>query len=132
MRASNDNDFEGTLDFFLLSGLSDGPRSLSEIEQRIKWAQRLLYLAAKRKGKRPPDSLPGALERLQSEGFLNIERLVERPDTGIIYSLTEVGKHRVEQERTRRRLMVSQFVEDSELDGSFQKFLDRQGPVWPS
>jgi DNA-binding PadR family transcriptional regulator len=128
----NANDFEGTLDFFILSGFSDGPRRMSEIQQRIKWAERLLYLAAARTGKRGHDSLFEALKRLQSEGCLKLVRRSEQPGTEKIYSLSDLGEHRLEQERARRKLAVSQFIEDADLDASFRRFLDRKGPLWPS
>ena len=102
MAKFNANDFEGATDFFILSGFSDGPRSLSEIQQRVNWAERLLYLAAKRKGKRGLGSLSEALERLQSDGYLRHERLGEQPGAEIIYSLTDAGERRLEQERARQ------------------------------
>jgi DNA-binding PadR family transcriptional regulator len=126
------NDFEGTLDFFILSAFGDGPRSLSEIQRRAKWAERLLYLAATRKGKRGPDSLSEALGRLQREGCIKFERLGQQSGADIIYSLTDAGEHRLEQERARRHVIVSEFVEDSELDSSFRKFLDSKSPLWSS
>lgn len=104
---------------------------MSEIQQRVSWAERLLYLAAIRKGKLGLDSLPEALERLQSEGCLKLARLSEQPDAEIIYSLTGAGERRLEQERARQESIVSQFVEDSELDASFRTFLDRKDPFWP-
>lgn len=124
------NDFKSTFDFFILSGFNDGPRSLSEIEQRMQWAERLLYLAAKRRAKQGFGSLLEALARLEGEGCLKQERLGEQPGAEIIYSLTDTGEHRLEQERARRKSIVSQFVEDAELDTSFRKFLDRHGPLW--
>jgi DNA-binding PadR family transcriptional regulator len=132
MAEFNANDFEGTLDFFILSGFSDAPRSLSDIRQRVRWAERLLYLAATQTGKRGHGSLLDALVRLQREGCLKRERRAEQPDTEIIYSLTDAGERRLEQERARRKLVVLQFVEDADLDASFGRFLDRTGPLWPS
>lgn len=130
MAEFNTNDFEGTLDFFILSGFGDGPRSMSEIQQRLEWAERLLYLAAKRKGHRGPGALPEAVERLRSKGCLKLEGLIRQPDAEIICSLTDTGARRLEQERARRKLIVAQFVEDSDLDTSFRRFLDRQSPFW--
>ena len=127
----NARDFEGMRDFFILSGFSDGPRSLVEVQQREKWAERLLVVAAARRGTQSFDSLATALERLQREGWLKSERSGEQPSPEITYSLTEAGEQRLEQERERRHLMVSQFVEDSELDASFRRFLDREGPFGP-
>lgn len=124
------NDFERALDFFILSGFSDGPRSLPEIQQRVQWEERLLYVAAKRKGMQGLSPLPEALARLQSEGFLKGDRSGEQPSTETIYSLTDAGKYRLEQERARRRLMVSQFVEDEDLESSFRRFLDRGEGRW--
>jgi DNA-binding PadR family transcriptional regulator len=132
MAEFNANDFEDTLDFFILTGFSDGPRSVAEIQQRVQWAERLLYFAAVRQGKRGAGSLSQALERLQVEGCLKLERLGGQPGAEIVYFLTDAGEHRLEQERARRRLMVLQFVEDAELDGSFRRFLDLEGPLWPT
>jgi hypothetical protein len=89
MAEFNTNDFEGTLDFFILSRFGDGPRSVSEIQRCIGWAEKLLYLAAERKGHRGPDALPEAIERLHSEGCLKLDQLGGLPDAEIIYSLTD-------------------------------------------
>jgi DNA-binding PadR family transcriptional regulator len=132
MSEFNANDFEEALDFFILSGFSDGPRSLLEIQQRVKWAEGLLVLAAARKWTRSLGSLTTALERLQHEGWLKPERLGEQPGPEIIYSLTDAGDLQLEQERARRHLIVSQFVEDGELDGSFRRFLNSNGPLGPN
>ncbi len=91
MSEFNAGDFEDTLDFHSY-WFSDGPRSLPEIQQRVRWAERLLYLAATRKGKRGLDSLPEALERLKIEGCLEGERLDPQPGMEIIYSLTDAGE----------------------------------------
>ena len=127
MSESDANNFEGTLDFFILSGFRDGPRSLLEVQQRVQWAERLLQVAAAKKGRPTFSSLSTALERLQREGWITCER---HPAESI-YSLTEAGEHRLERERARRHSIVSEFVEDSKLDGSFQRFLDQSGPFRP-
>lgn len=125
------NNFESTLDFFILSGFRDGPRSLLEVRQRVQWAERLLQVAAAKKGRPTFSSLCTALERLQREGGVKCERSGERHPAESVYSLTEAGQHRLEQERARQHSIVSEFVEDSELDGSFQRFLDQSGPFRP-
>lgn len=126
------NDFESTFEFFLLSGLHDGPKSFSEIERRLQWAERLLYVAARRKGQPGFGSLLEVLARLEREECLKCVPRKEQPGAEMIYSLTDTGKHRLEQERARQKSRVSQFIEEAELDTSFRKFLDHNGPLWPS
>lgn len=125
------NDFESTFAFFLLSGLQEGPKSFSEIERRLQWAERLLYVAARRKGQQGITSLLEVLARLAREECLERERCKEQPGAEIVYSLTDAGKHRLEQERARRKTMASQFIEEAELDTSFRTFLDHHGPLGP-
>jgi DNA-binding PadR family transcriptional regulator len=81
-------DFEGTFEFFILSGFSDGPRSLPEIQQRLRWAERLLYVAARNKGQQGHRSLLELLDRLQKEGLLRVERGCAEQGAGEVYSLT--------------------------------------------
>jgi DNA-binding PadR family transcriptional regulator len=132
MTEFNSSDFDGAFEFLLLSEFREGPRSVSEIQRCCKRAEWLLGLAAARKGKRGIGSLPTALERLQREGWLRLELPEEQAGAEIIYSLTKAGEQRLEQGRAHRNWIVSQFVENSELDQSFRRFLDRQGPLWPS
>jgi DNA-binding PadR family transcriptional regulator len=132
MAEFNESDFEGMFDFFILSGLSDGPRSISEIQQRVQWAERLLYVAAKRKGMRVLDSLSEALKSLQGNGSIKLESLGEQTGAETIYAITDAGQYWLEQERVRLTSIASQFIEDSELDTSFRKFLDRRNPLWPN
>ena len=106
------------LDFFLLSGFSDGPRSFVEIQQRVSWAERLLVIAAAKRGTEGSGSLAKAIKRLLHEGWLNSEAPAEQPSPETTYSLTEVRRQRLQEERERRHGMVSQFVENSELDAS--------------
>ncbi len=131
MTEFNANDFEGTLEFFILSAFSDGPKSLVEIQQRAQWAEQLLGLATARKATRDFGSIFTALERLQREGCLKREQVGAQPSPEVLYSLREVGEQRLKQERARRHSMVSQFVEDAELDHSFRRFLNRKGPLGP-
>lgn len=132
MTEFNANDFEGAFEFLLLNGFSEGPRSVSEIQRCCQRAEWLLNSAAARKGKREVGSLPIALQKLQREGWLRRECPSEQASAEITYALTETGRQRLEQERTHRHGRVSQFIESSELDQSFRRFLDRQGPFWPS
>ena len=125
MAEFNAGDLEGMLDFFILSGFSDGPQSLLEIQKRVNWAEGLLLLTADRKGMGSLNSVTSTLERLQREGW----RKLQRTSLEITYSLTESGEQRLEQERARRHFIASQFVEDSELDSSFRKFLNRHNPL---
>ena len=92
MTEFNANDFEGAFEFLLLSGFSEGPRSVSEIQRCCKRAEWLFGLAATRKGKRGIGSLPAVLERLRREGWLRLERPNEQPDAEVIYSLTQAGE----------------------------------------
>jgi DNA-binding PadR family transcriptional regulator len=122
-------DFEGTFEFFILSGFSDGPRSLPEIQQRLRWAERLLYVAARNKGQQGHRSLLELLDRLQKEGLLRVERGCAEQGAGEVYSLTDSGAHRLSEERARRSSLVSQFVEEADLDQSFRRFLDGNLPT---
>ena len=133
MNESHDNDFESTLDFFILSGFRDGARSVLEIRQRIGWAERLLVVAAAKKGKPGLSSLSTTLERLQGEGWLKCEQSGRHPNAEVVYSLTDAGGQRLDHERARRHAIVSQFIEEPDLEGSFRRFLDQRslhGPNW--
>lgn len=77
-------------------------------------------------------SIPAALDRLQREGWLRFVRPENHANAEPTYSLTEAGEQRLEQERVRRSWLVSQFVENSKLDQSFRRFLERQGLLWLS
>jgi len=132
MTEFNANDFEGAFEFLLLSGFSAGPRSMSAMQRCCKRAEWLLGLAAARKGRPNIDALPVTLQKLQREGWLRWERSDEQSGAEIIYALAEAGQQRLEQERAYRNGMVSQLMENNELDQSFRQFLDRQGPLWPS
>ncbi len=130
MAQFNADDFERPLAFFILSGFSNGPRSVSEIQQHVNGVERLLDWAAARKGKLRLGSLPAALERLLHEGWLRLVRLDEPPGPEAIYMLTDAGEQRLEQERARLHSIVAQFVENGEPDGSFRTFLNSQSPLW--
>jgi hypothetical protein len=117
-------DFDGTFEFFILSGFTDEPRSLSEIQQRFRWAERLLYVGARKKGQRC-QGVPELLETLQKEGLLRVEPRCAEQGTEEVYALTDLGAFRVTQERTRQSSLVSRFVEEADLDRSFRNFLDR-------
>ena len=91
-------------------------RSLPEIQQRLRWAERLLYAAARNKGQQGHRSLLELLDRLQKEGLLRVERGCAEQGTGEVYSLTDSGAHRLSEERARRSSLVSQFVEEADLD----------------
>jgi DNA-binding PadR family transcriptional regulator len=125
----NADRFKDTLDFFILKRLSDdGPLSATEIQQRAKPIYSLLDLFATRKGRHGPGSLPAALERLQREGWLKTEPPFDGwPESELVYSLTVFGQQRVEEELMRRGSMLSQFIEDGELDKSFRNFLNHRG-----
>ncbi len=96
---------------------------MSEIQRRISWAQRLLQIVEKQKGISGHDAVSDALVRLTKEGFLQVENIHQQ----VIYSLTDAGVQRLEHERLRQSAVLSQFVEDSALEGSFRRFLD--GPT---
>jgi DNA-binding PadR family transcriptional regulator len=117
-------DFDGTFEFFILSGFTDGPRSLSEIQARFRWAERLLFVAARKKGQRS-GGVRELLETLQEEGLLRVEPRCAEQRTEEAYALTDLGELRVTQQRTRHGSFVAQRVEEVDLDRSFRKFLDR-------
>ena len=118
-------DFDGTLEFFILSGFTEGQKSLSEIQQRLKWAERLLQVAGRNKGRQGPRGVLELLQILQAEGLLRVELRSAEQMTEEVYALTDSGAFRVAQERARNSSLVSQFVEEVDLDGSFRRFLDR-------
>jgi hypothetical protein len=63
-------------------------RSLPEIQRRLRWAERLLYAAARNKGQQGHRSLLELLDRLQKEGLLRVERGCAEQGAGEVYSLT--------------------------------------------
>jgi len=87
----------------------------------------MLDLWATRRGKQGLGSLSAVLERLRREGWLKAE---PSSDAGagseLVYSLTVLGKQRVKGESARLGSMLSQFVEQDDMDKSFGKFLDRR------
>jgi DNA-binding PadR family transcriptional regulator len=117
------------LDFFILKRLSDdGPLLLLEIQQRAKTILGLLDLFATRAGNQGPGSLAIALQRLQREGWLKTQPPFDsRPGSESLYSLSEFGKQRLEEEEARHASMLSRFIEDGEPEKSFRKFLDSSG-----
>ncbi len=138
--SANDNDATdgfnadrlwATLDLFILKRFSDdGPLSLFEMQRRAKPLHTLLELFAVRKGKQSLGSLPAALQRLRRDGWLKVE---PKPDEGseseLIYSLMVMGEQRVEEESARPKSMISQFVEEGDMEKSFKTFLDQRKPV---
>jgi DNA-binding PadR family transcriptional regulator len=120
---------KATLDFFILKLFGDGSLSELEMERRAKPIYTFLELVAARKGRQSLGSLRTALRRLQREGWLTAEReLGEQLDPAMVCSLTAAGERRLAEELTRRGSIVSQFVEDGDLDKSFRNFLDRRAP----
>jgi DNA-binding PadR family transcriptional regulator len=87
----------------------------------------MLDLLASRRGKQGLGSLSAILERLRREGWLKAE---PNSDAGagsdLVYSLTVLGGQRVKEESARLGSMLSEFVEQDEMDKSFGKFLDRR------
>jgi hypothetical protein len=120
-------DFDATFEFFILSGFTDGARSLSEIQQRLRWAERLLYVPARNKGRNGRGVLE-LLDTLRKEGLLRIEPRSVEQGSEEVYALTDLGAFRVTQERARHSSLVSQFVEEADLDRSFRRFLNRNSP----
>jgi hypothetical protein len=47
----------------------------------------------------------------------------------VVYSLTAVGEQRVKEESPRLESMLSQFVEQGDMEESFRKFLDQRKPI---
>jgi len=125
----NADRLRNTLDFFILKRFSDdGPLSVWEIQRRAKPIHALLDLIATRKGKQSLGSVPAVLQRLQRDGWLKAEPQFDgRSESELIYSLTAVGAQWLEEELRRRGSMLSQSIEDGDLDKSFRKFLDRSG-----
>ena len=122
MSQLNPGDFD-VFDFYVLSSVANGSKSALEIQQRVTRLEKFLEMAArKRRGSIAP--LPVVLERLQRAGWLQPTHVGVQPNADTVYSLTDSGKQRLEQERARLHLIVSEFVESSALDGSFQRFLD--------
>ncbi len=120
---------QAVFDSLILNAFSNGPLSASQLQVQAQKALLFLKLIALRKTQSTPDTLPAVLERLCREGWLHIEHQgSDVPDVVVNYWLTEMGERRLDEERKRREAMVSQFVEDSELDKSFRRFLDRWGP----
>jgi DNA-binding PadR family transcriptional regulator len=137
--SANDNDamdefnadrLKATLDLFILKRFSDdGPLSLFEIQRRAKPIHTLLELLAVRKGKQSLGSLPAALQRLHRDGWLKVEpKTDEGAESELVYSLTVVGEQRVEEESARLESMLSQFVEQGDMEKSFRKFLNQRKP----
>jgi hypothetical protein len=87
MAEFNDDHFEGMFEFFILNGFNDGPRSVRDIQARVKGIERLLDVAAARKGWRGVGSLPVTLENLRREGLLKLEMSGSQE----VYSLTEAA-----------------------------------------
>jgi len=140
-RRKNDNDFmdyfngdrlQDALDFFILKRFGDdGPLTILEIQRRVKQIHALLDLFARRKGKQSLESLPATLQRLQREGWLKAEKpLDDGPESKVVYSLTAIGEQRLKEELARQQSMLSQFIEEADLDRSFRKFLDRGGALY--
>ncbi len=130
----NADRLQATLDVFILRRFSDdGPLTVLEIQQRAKPIHTLLDLFAIRIGKQSLGSLPAALGRLQRDGWLKVEsKRVEGAESELVYSLTVAGEQRVHQESARLESMLSQFLENGDMDNSFRKFLDRKMPAGDS
>jgi hypothetical protein len=104
-----------------------------ELQRRVQPPCNYLDLVALHAGRNALDSLPAALQRLCAEGCLNCERqLTEHCDPITVFSLTTLGVQRLKQNSARRAAVVSQVIEDAELDRSFRKFLDRTGSAYGS
>ncbi len=117
------------LDLFILKRFSDdGPLSLWGIQQRATPIYTLLDLFATRMGKPGLGSLLTTLQRLRRDGWLK----AEGAGSELMYSLTVIGEQRVKEESARLDSMLSQFVEQGEMDKSFGKFLDRKSPLGPN
>jgi len=119
----NAGSLKDAFDFFILKRFADGPLSTSEIQQRLKPIQTFLDLLALKQRKASPGSLLKALERLQHRGCLKAEHQGSGQSEVMVYSLTASGRQHLEVESIRQESIVSQFVETSELDKSFSKFL---------
>jgi DNA-binding PadR family transcriptional regulator len=139
MFRANDNDamdefnadrLWATLDLFILKRFSDDGRlSLFEIQRRAKPIHTLLKLFAVRKGKQSLGSLPAALQRLHRDGWLKVEPPDEGAQSELVYSLTVMGEQRVKEDSARLESMLSQFVEQGDMEKSLRKFLDQRKPV---
>lgn len=138
--SANDNDvmdefnadgIKATLDLFILKRFSDdGPLSFFEIQRGAKPIHTLLELFAVRRGKQSLGSVPAVLQRLHRDGWLTVEpKLDEDGQSALVYSLTILGEQRVKEESARLESMLSQFVEQDDMENSFRKFLDRRKPV---
>jgi DNA-binding PadR family transcriptional regulator len=115
-------------DFFILKLFSAGPLSMFELRRRVQPLCNYLDLVALHAGKNASGALPSALQRLLTDGCLKTEqRLIEHVGPETVYSLTAAGTQRLQNESARQDAIVSQVVEDAELDKSFQKFLNRTG-----
>jgi PadR family transcriptional regulator, regulatory protein PadR len=67
-----------------------------------------------------------ALQRLERAGLLNTEwQQIENSGPEQIYFLTLSGKDQLDAEWTHRSSALARFFDDSTLDDSFRKFLNR-------
>jgi DNA-binding PadR family transcriptional regulator len=130
MDESNAGPLRDSLDYFILKRFGDdGPLSTLEIQRRAKPIHALLEMFASRRGKQSLGSLPTVLQRLQSEGWLKADpQSDERPESGLVYSLTASGEQRLKDYWARHESMLAQFGEDAEMDRSFRQFLDSRRP----
>ena len=127
----NADRLSATLDLFLLKRLShDGPLSALEMQRRAKPIHALLDLFAVRRGKQGLGTVSSALQRLHGEGWLKVEPKSDHAEQSeVVYSLTAIGEQRAMQESARLDAILSQFVDEGDMERSFGKFLRlrRQG-----
>ncbi|MBV8864669.1 MAG: hypothetical protein JO210_04635 [Acidobacteriaceae bacterium] len=63
---------------------------------------------------------------------MKLEKRSERLGSVDVYSLTKIGEQQLQQGRARRNLIVSEFLEDADLDSSFREFLNNRGSLGPN
>jgi len=78
-------------DTFILGALADGPRSLTGVRERAERAERLLYLAAARSGKKALGSMADSVDRLTRDGYLKREVGSDPSRSSDRYLLTTSG-----------------------------------------
>jgi len=127
----NADRLKATFDLFILKRFSDdGPLSLFEIQLRAKPMHTLLELFAVRRGRQSLGSVPAVLQQLHRDGWLKVEpKRDEDAESAPVYSLTMLGEQRVKEESARLESMLSQFVQQGDMEKSFRKFLDLRKPV---